>query len=755
MVVLNENTAKRSAGYRRSLAVERVLREMPIAIESADLLVGISLKGDSVVRSMLPRFIRKEEAGKETVRISHKAPGYSMLLKKGLLGLIDEIVYEEKKCNEVHWAEFAESMKREAYAVINLARRYACLADEQATTFDSEDPRSRELREIARVCRKVPAYPADTMHEALQSIWLMNHAYHETEHNLSLGCLDRIIAPYFMADFAAGRITLAQAQELIDCFCLRVNDRAQLDPKNYVISDQSSISGITQQYGMGYGTGFVTAAGNDGTDAINHWGQNVLISGVLPDGNDATSAVTYMFLNAHEKFHMTSPVLTVRMHARSPKSLMLRVAEVLKSGGGMPYINNDDVIIPAYQALGVPFEDAANYANSNCWETLLQGTSSQEMIRGLNFLAYVELALNGGKAVVMKKKKGNGGIDPENPYTWPGSVCVGNEMVNGVDTGSPEEFHSFDDLMRAWKTQMDYMLQVTMKHVADVVHSRGAMGETSYLPLVSLLQADCVKNHRDITRLGPRYTLWHLMAEAVSNAADAMMAIKRLVFDESVVTLPHLVEVLRSDWQTSDGQGLLDTVSHDIPKFGNDMDEVDAIAAEMIDYFNERSMYHAEQYLPDIIFSPCVGTFSWIIGIGKRIGATPDGRRSQEPIAANMSPVPGRDISGPTAALNSYLKLNMKPMAAGGPIDLRISSSGLDGDNGTKRILGLVRAFILRGGNMMTLTITDIQELRDAIANPDKHRGLRVRMGGWSAYFTMLSQDAQLIHLKRVEHGLV
>ncbi len=462
-----------------------------------------------------------------------------------------------------------------------------------------------------------------------------------------------------------------------------------------------------------------------------------------------------MFLNAHEKFHMTAPVLTVRLHKASPKTLLQRVAEVLKKGGGMPYINNDDIIVAAYQALGVRFEDAANYANSNCWETLLQGTSSQEMIRGLNFLAYVELALNRGQTVVMGKRGKGRGLDPDDPYTWPGSVCVGNPMVDGVDTGDPADFQTFEEFMRAWKTQMDFMLQTTMAHVANTVRTRGAMGKTSYLSLVSLLQEGCVQSHRDITRLGPRYTLWHLMAEAVSNAADAMVAIKRLVFEQKRLTMPQLVEILKNDWNTPNGQFWLDEAQYNLPKFGNDDDEVDALAAEMIDYFNERGAFYAKQYAPDIIFSPCVGTFSWIIGIGKRIGATPDGRKSQEPIAANMSPVPGRDTSGPTAAINSYLKLNTKTMAAGAPIDLRVSSNGLEGDAGTNRIVGLIRTFLTREGNMMTLTITDIQELKDAIENPDLHRGLRVRMGGWSAYFTMLSKDAQKIHLKRVEHGLV
>lgn len=202
--------------------------------------------------------------------------------------------------------------------------------------------------------------------------------------------------------------------------------------------------------------------------------------------------------------------------------------------------------------------------------------------------------------------------------------------------------------------------------------------------MLSVLTKDCVENLTDTCHRGARYDLWHILCEAVSNAADAAAAIQKFVFEEKVVTLPDLV-----------------------------------------------------------------------VNIGKRIGASADGRKSHEPIAANMSPVPSRDISGPTAAINSYLKLNTSSMAAGAPIDLRVSINGLEGEEGTRRIAALVETFIEMGGNMMTLTITSVEELRRAMENPEKYRGLRVRMGGWSAYYTLLSKESQKIHLKRVEHGLI
>ena len=750
LCVLDDTTARESTGFRRSLAFETILRTMPAAIEDGDLIVGSCVQDGTVMRCILPRFLKDEEVGKETVRLSHKCPGYEKLVRKGLLELIREVKAEWEACRDPGWQDLAGCMIREAEAVIALASRYAELAEKTAGR-ETDPERAAQLGEIAAVCRRVPAYPAETFHEALQSIWFVNHAFRETEQPLSLGNLDRILAPYYERDILAGRLTPEKAQALVDSFCLRINDRVQTEPANYVV-DPKEMPELSRQERPCYETGFVDEAENDQADAINHWGQNVLLSGRLPDGQDGTSAVTYFFLNAEEKLGFTSPVLTVRLHGESPETLVKRAAEVIRGGGGMPYINNDDALIPAYEALGVPREDACGYANSNCWETLIQGRSSQEMIHGFNFLYYLELVLNRGRSMLPAGALKPAGFDPGNFLTWPSHFCVDNNPREGIDTGELSSFTTFEKLMDAWKRQLDYMVSTGMEKVARFVRETGSMGPGTFMPLCSLLEDDCVKNHRDVTHMGARYNIWHLMAEAVSNAADALRAIEVLVYEKQAVSLEKMAECMRDGWQGKEAREVLAMIRR-TEKFGNDRDEVDRIAAEMLESFVRTGRKYAALY-PEFIFPPCVGTFSWVISIGKRIAASADGRKSGEPIAANMSPAPGRDLAGPTAALNSYLKLDLSAMAAGAPIDLRLSSRGLEGEEGLKRLTGLIRAFIAAGGNMMTLTVTDIGELQDAMIHPENHRGLRVRMGGWSAYFTMLSKESQKMHLQRVEHRM-
>jgi formate C-acetyltransferase len=457
-----------------------------------------------------------------------------------------------------------------------------------------------------------------------------------------------------------------------------------------------------------------------------------------------------MFLNAHEKFKLASPVLSVRMHKNTPAELISRAAEVLKTGGGMPFINNDDIIVSAYEKLGLPREDACAYANSNCWETLIQGMSNQEMVRFVNFLYILELALNNGKPVLYGKKPEAAVPNVKHEKYYGMNCCPGNPVVEGLETGDISAFSSMEDIMEAWKKQLEYMLDTSMAYVAGELETNGSHGYYSSDPILSAVMRDCVENMADLTHGGSRYDLWHMMAEAVSNAADAMSAIKKFVFDEKILSLEALVKILNANWEGE--EELRTRFINDTPRFGNGLAAPDNYAKDMVEYFVERVKHHAKKYSV-CIFSPCIGTFSWVISIGKNIGASADGRKHREPIAANMSPVPGGDVSGPLAAIQSYLKLQTGPMAAGAPLDLRLSNKGLEGGEGTKRVAALIKTFIQQGGNMMTLTITSEEELRKAVEDPEKYRSLRVRMGGWSAYFVLLSKEAQELQIRRAQHG--
>ena len=749
---------------RRTAALRKLLLEMPIVIEEDDLIVGNTMQDGIVMRTSLPRYGTDEEYDQAAAegaglysQLSHKTPYYYDVLRKGLSGIIaeldDKLAEIEARAGDADrdkTLDFFEAMKQEALAVIALAHRYADLAADLAEQATTQERRS-ELRLISRVCKSVPEFPATTFHEAVQSFWFVHYALFSTGTHISCGRFDQFLYPTLRQDLDRGDITLAQAQELVDCVWLRFNDRGQICRENFYedvsssgqdeitadsagLNDDDQASAVRKivdegpkTWSAGHRTRFRYAT--DAADAINHFGQNILLSGVRPDGSDGTNELTYLGLNSLEKFAFTSPVVTIRLHKDSPSELVERAAEVLKTGGGMPYVNNDEVLVPAYTNLGVPLVDARDYANSNCWETMIEGKSDQEMIRGMNFLLFLELALHRGVSSVHGRM--------------------------GPDTGDPREYSAFTGLMAAWKTQADHQLKLGIdyigKGIAEGTLEHSNHGKYTFNPLLSAMTLDCIDKELDVIRGGARYTIWHVMAEGIANAIDSMAAIKMMVYDERSLTMDELLEALEHDWKGH--ENLRDRLVARVPKYANDNEYADELGQEMMSFFVARAAYHAQRY-PSVLFPCSVGTFSWYAMIGKEVGATPDGRHAGEAIAANFSPAPGADLCGPTAAINSYLKMNIDCMAAGAPLDLRLAASSLEGEAGTQRLAGLLNVFVQQGGNMLTVTITDVEELKRAMEEPEKYRHLRVRMGGWSAYFVTLSKEQQRLHIQRVEHGL-
>jgi formate C-acetyltransferase len=718
---------------RRAHASARVLTEMPIEIADDELIVGTTAVDGVITRTSLPEFATAEEHARAlaegfgiTSSLSHKAPDYPAVTDRGLRAILDEI---DAKAAEIAARPasperdekllFMESMRIELAAVIALANRYAALAEALAA---AEPARAAELRQIAAVCRRVPEFPARTFQEAIQGVWFVHYAFTSTKTNLSLGRLDQYLGPYLEADLAAGRLTDNAARDLADCLWLKFNDRASLRREDHLAQV------ATHPIRVGCRQRDILAT--DLADALNHFGQNILLGGLRPDGVDGANAATYLFLSCLERFEFTSPVVTVRLHRGAPGALVRRCAEVLKGGGGMPYIDNDDVLVPAYQRLGVPVEDARDYVNSNCWETMIAGASDQELIRGINFLLLLEWALNRGV-----------------------TRCRGGR--EGVDTGDPRAFATFDELLDAWKRQLDDLVSRNIDYVGaryfacDLYHS--GHGRYSFNPLLSALTRDCIAREADVIRGGARYVIWHVMGEAVANCIDALAAIKTLVFEQRTVDMATLLDALECNWQGH--ETLRQQLIARAPKFANDRVEADAIGRELMRWFVARTAVHARRY-PAILFPCSVGTFSWYASIGAEVGASCDGRFAGEPIAPNFSPTVGMDVTGPTAAIKSYVQMAMTDLAAGAPIDLRFAGSSLRGEAGAERLRAFIQAFIALGGNMLTITVTDAELLRRAMAEPLAYRGLRVRMGGWSAYFVALSREQQLLHIAKVEHGI-
>jgi pyruvate-formate lyase len=709
---------------RKARAIALKLAHMPTDLWAGQLLAGsMTLERPRVhAERGFPDYLTDEEKadakrrGLGTGCFGHIVPDYPRLLAKGLRGIRADAVAQRTGAATEPEAAFLESVCVAIDGVTAFAARLAERCGQEADRCD--DPaRSAELRQMAANCRQVPDGPAETFAQALQSVWLLHMIFHSTLNGNAMGRLDQYAWPLLAADLAAGRIDMPTAAEWVDCFCLKFNERAKTtDDQRPDARDAESpdLAQRTRHY-----TSSQIGTRRDRVDATNHWLQNIVIGGLTPEGADGTNLLTLLLLSSYTRNEMTNPLLTVRVHRETPAELLGPVCETLKAGGGMPAIFSDEALIPALERIGIPPADAADYTNDGCWEVILPGRTDFRFQR-LSMMLCLEWALNRGVSRV-------------------------DGQQAGVDTGDPRAFDSFDELWAAFETQVDAMVDRTVRRVVDTIDDRSLLAP---VPLLSALIDGAIRQRRDMTAGGAKFRTFALLAEGAAHAIDSLTALKTVVFDRKLAKMSDLCDALAADF---DGHDLLRKHLKAAPKYGNDDERADAVGQRMIEAFTRTVARHAESHRRRIKFPCGVGTFSWYVGIGQGLGASPDGRGAGRPVSSNFSPALGADVEGLPAAILSYAKMHHSHLPAGGPVDLRLARRLVGGEAGTRRMIGLIRGFVEAGGAMMTLTVADTAELRAAQRQPDKYKSLRVRMGGWSAYFTMLSREQQEHHIRRQE----
>jgi formate C-acetyltransferase len=654
----------------------------------------------------------------------HVVPDYPTLLAKGLRGIRADAEAQRPLAKSPQETAFLDSVAIAVEAVMDFAERLAARCDAEAAEKDSRSrfspARTAEIRQMAANLRQAPAGPSQSFWQALQSVWLLHMVFHSTMNGNAMGRLDQYAWPFLEADLAAGRITLEAASELVGCFCLKFNERAkttdeqrpearQPEPLDPSTSLRAGPARRTRHY-----TSSQIGTRRDGLDATNHWLQNIVVGGLTPNGADGTNPLSFLLLESYRRNQMTNPLLAVRLHRGSPEPLIRHACEVLKDGGGMPALFNDEALIPALERLGIPTPDARDYTNDGCWEVILPGRTNFVFQR-LSLMLCLLWAL------------------------------ARDRPDHAPDPGDPRSFASFGDLWQAFLTQLDAMAGRVVRNVVDTIDDRNTIAP---VPLLSALMDGAIASRRDMTAGGSKYRTFGMLAESAAHAIDSLVAIKTVVFEEREATMAELCDALEANFE---GHEALRSKLLAAPKYGNDDERADAAGRSVIEAFTAAVARHAEAHRAIVLFPAGVGTFSWYIGIGEGLGASPDGRLAGEPVSSNFSPALGRDLDGIPSAILSYAKMHHDRLPCGGPLDLRLAKRLLAGDEGTARMAALLRGFVETGGTMMTLTVADTEELRAAQREPERYRSLRVRMGGWCAYFTMLSREQQEHHIRRQE----
>ncbi len=322
-------------------------------------------------------------------------------------------------------------------------------------------------------------------------------------------------------------------------------------------------------------------------------------------------------------------------------------------------------------------------------------------------------------------------------WTLNRGISVKTGLKDGLDTGDPLEFKTYDELYEAYKKQMFEKIDF---QCARRIENLGLSFMIAPDPMFSSITRDCVKNGRDISQDGARYIFHMILVTGLADTADSLAAIKKMVFEEKKVSMKELIDALHNNWEGHERLRMM--MLNRMPKFGNDDDYVDEIAVQILKDFEERVQTWQGKH--EKILFPCgIGTFENYAVLGHDAAASPNGRENWEALAPNYSPVAGADLNGPVSIMKSISKPELKRYYAGTPVDLSVNSNEFAGEAGVIRLKDLIETFCELGGQIMTITSTNVEDLRDAKVHPERHRNLRVRMGGLSAYFIAMAPAQQ------------
>lgn len=565
---------------------------------------------DRIMSLMTPEWHNAYNAGLFTEFQEQRAPGHTVLGYKmfstGFLELKEEIkktvsgidFYSDPEAYDR--LEELKAMDIACDAIIMYANRHADELDKAALTENNQG-RKNELAKMASVCRRVPAYAPETVHEMLQHYWFI-HLGVITELNpwdsFNPGRLDQHLNRVYLREKEAGSLSEDELLELLGCFWIKFNNHPS-PPKMGVTASESSTY-----------TDFCL---------IN-------TGGVKADGSDAVNEMSYILLDVIKDMRLLQPGLMVQISKKSPDRFIHKALDIIRTGFGQPSCFNTDAIIQELLRQGKNIVDARNGGASGCVETGAFGTEAYWLTGYFNLPKVLELTLNNG-------------------------FDYRSNKVVGLQTGYASDYKSFDDLMDAFKRQVNYFADIKIRG-NNVIERTFA----NWLPdpFLSLLVEDCIATGKDYNCGGARYNTSYIQGVGLGSITDMLTSIRYNIYDRKKFSWKELLDALSADFKGFD-QIQYDVI-YNTPKFGNDQDYADRQAVAVFDIYydaingraNSRGGVHRINMLP----TTCHVYF------GSVLGATADGRNAFKPLSEGISPSQGADRNGPTSVINSVAKID-------------------------------------------------------------------------------------------------
>ena len=640
------------------VCLRKIALEAPIRICENEKISGAATLGNAI-HHLVPGSIHGNPL---QASVSHLTVDFAKPLRIGINGMLSELTEAAERNTDKEKEPFYKS----------LFNTVECLKIWHSRYLDALPKDSDNYKNL----QNVPFHAPTSFYEAVQSLWFCFAFLRLCGNWPGIGRIDVLLGDFLKNDLEKGVLTLEEAREILAHFFIK---------------------GCEWVCGGNYGSG----------DAQHY--QNIVLAGKTPDGRDATNEVTYLVLDILEELGISDFPTTVRVSRETDPKLLTRIAEVIRHGGGILAVYNEETVLEAMRLAGYPEKDALSFANDGCWEV---------QVPGRTFFRYV-------------------------PFD--GLSILQNTTLHGYEA----HFDSYEALEAQFFTDLNTFL-------TGLYHGfRGAYdARPREIPCtaVSLFEDSCVRNGYSYYEYGTDYTVLSPHIGGLPDVANSLYAIKKVVFEDALIDFDGFMQILKNNWEGEETLRL--SILNRYSWWGNDSDEVDTLAARLADRFAD--MCHAQNPSAEDAFKfvPGVSTFGRQLEWRPSRLAAPFGKKKNDILAGNLSPTPGTDVSGATAIIKSYCKCDMRKQTTGAALDIKLLPSCTDGEDGIAALTGLIRGFVLLGGFFMQPDVIDNEILKAAQEHPEDYQTLSVRVSGWNARFVTLDCEWQQMIIERTAEGV-